>query len=119
MWDFIKLSSVERNGTAWVYLALMTSARDEQFVLSPESPHGTACPESQGRRSQTSENDDQRHPSCSRVWDGQGNIEGCLGAWMHPLCCHLPQMHIPGCCEELGAEEVDETLLAGVQRVMC
>lgn len=34
MWDFIKLLCVERNGSAWVNLAVMTSAKDDQFVLS-------------------------------------------------------------------------------------
>lgn len=34
MWDFIKLLCVEKNGSAWVHLAAMTSAKDDQFVLS-------------------------------------------------------------------------------------
>lgn len=34
MRDFIKRSCVERNGRAWVYLVVMTSAKDDQFVLS-------------------------------------------------------------------------------------
>lgn len=34
MWDFIKLSCVERNGSALGYLAVMAPAKDDQFVLS-------------------------------------------------------------------------------------
>lgn len=33
MWDFIKLLCVERNGSAWVNAAVMTSAKGDQFVL--------------------------------------------------------------------------------------
>jgi len=37
VWDSIKVSSVERDGSAWVYLAVMTSAEGDQFFLSAES----------------------------------------------------------------------------------
>lgn len=44
MWDFIKPLCVERNGSAWVEAAVMTSAKGDQFVLPnlcPLSPPHT------------------------------------------------------------------------------
>lgn len=112
MWDFIKLSCEERNSNARLHLAVMTSAKDDRFVLSnlchlssrvKQPVLKTRAGEAEPEKIITSINLLVPAPRTER----ERPVDASALLSCHPPPAHTMQPQLLGRHEELGAEEVD------------